>query len=131
MIRKGHIRYSLKKSTDDRIFLQISYGHAESTHGNLPDSDLDERQPIVVVEMYDRSIKNMETMMRYAKKTLGIKTDTEIPISVIESWLYSIAVNNYDNPLGESCEEIIRRLDGLERYYMELHDERGDNNGDS
>lgn len=52
-----------------------------------------------------------------------------VPIKVIESWLYSIALNNTDNYLGDACEEIIKRLGGLERYNAERkdgeHNEKG------
>ena len=34
----------------------------------------------------------------------------------LENWLYAIAINNTDNDLGKNCEEIIKRLDGFERY---------------
>lgn len=42
-----------------------------------------------------------------------------VPVKVIESWLYSIALNNAENSLGDACEEIIKRLDGLVRYNVE------------
>ena len=38
----------------------------------------------------------------------------------LESWLYAIAINNTQNELGSSCEEIISRLDGFERYVSDM-----------
>ena len=43
--------------------------------------------------------------------------ENKIPISVIEMWLYAIAINNVDNQLAESCVDIISRLGGLEKFY--------------
>ena len=34
----------------------------------------------------------------------------------LEAWLWQIALNNTDNSLGDNCEEIIKRLDGFERF---------------
>ena len=44
----------------------------------------------------------------------------------LESWLYQIAFNNTDNELSKNCEEIIKRLDGFERFCADM---RGDKNG--
>lgn len=45
-----------------------------------------------------------------------------IPVKVVKSWLYSIAMNNVDNSLGDACEEIILRLNGLVRYNADWKD---------
>lgn len=38
----------------------------------------------------------------------------------LESWLYRIASNNLNNELGRSCEEIICRLNGFERFVSDM-----------
>ena len=38
----------------------------------------------------------------------------------LESWLYQIAFNNTDNELSKNCEEIIKRLDGFERFCADM-----------
>lgn len=38
----------------------------------------------------------------------------------LKSWLYRIASNNLDNELGRSCEEIICRLNGFERFVSDM-----------
>lgn len=43
-----------------------------------------------------------------------------VPISVIESWLYEISLNNCGDYLSTACEEIISRLDGLKSYYEDI-----------
>ena len=57
--------------------------------------------------------------------------------SELESWLYEIAFNNIDGSktdrkFAEACEEIIKRLDGFERYVKdkrkEEHHENRSNN---
>ena len=57
--------------------------------------------------------------------------------SDLESWLYEIAFNNVDGSetdrkFAEACEEIIKRLDGFERYVKdkreeENHEDSGNN----
>lgn len=59
----------------------------------------------------------------YAEKLLELQPTVDaVPINVIESWLYSIAMNNVDNSLGDACEEIILRLNGLVRYNADWKD---------
>lgn len=45
----------------------------------------------------------------------------------LKAWLYEIAFNNCNNSLGDSCEEIISRLDGFERF---VEDKRKEANND-
>lgn len=56
-------------------------------------------------------IKQLEEL----KKPQGDFTREEL-----ESWLYRIASNNLDNELGRSCEEIICRLNGFERFVSDM-----------
>lgn len=42
-----------------------------------------------------------------------------IPVAMLEKWLWAIAINNFDNYLSYSCEEIIRRLPGLKKFAEE------------
>lgn len=46
-----------------------------------------------------------------------------VEIKTLEAWLYEIAMNNSQNSLGFSCEEIISRLDGLRTYAKEKAEE--------
>ena len=48
------------------------------------------------------------------------KSQGEFTRRELESWLYAIATNNTQNELGSSCEEIISRLDGFERYVSDM-----------
>lgn len=48
-----------------------------------------------------------------------IKAVDAVPIADIEACLYEMAMNNTDNTLGVTCEEIIRRLDGLRKFSRE------------
>lgn len=57
--------------------------------------------------------------------TKGIEALEERPTgdftrNELESWLYRIASNNLDNELGRSCEEIICRLNGFERFVSDM-----------
>ena len=42
-----------------------------------------------------------------------------VEVDVLKAWLYEIAMNNTDNYLGDACEEIISRLDGLRVFARE------------
>ena len=42
-----------------------------------------------------------------------------VEVEVLKAWLYEIAMNNADNYLGDACEEIISRLDGLRVFARE------------
>ena len=42
-----------------------------------------------------------------------------VEVETLESWLYEIAINNTDNYLGDACEDIIGRLDGLRAFARE------------
>ena len=42
-----------------------------------------------------------------------------VEVGTLEAWLYEIALNNSNNSLGEACEEIIRRLNGLRVFARE------------
>lgn len=61
------------------------------------------------------------------KRIKEAPTVDAIPVNVIESWLYSIALNNVDNSLGDACEEIILRLNGLVQYNADWKE--GDSDG--
>lgn len=39
-----------------------------------------------------------------------------VPIEALKKWLWKVALNNSDNYLGDACEELASRLDGLRRY---------------
>lgn len=39
-----------------------------------------------------------------------------VPIEALKKWLWKVALNNSDNYLGDACEELVSRLDGLRRY---------------
>lgn len=39
-----------------------------------------------------------------------------VPIETLKKWLWEVALNNSDNYLGDACEELVSRLDGLRRY---------------
>ena len=60
--------------------------------------------------------------------TVAERPKGEFTRKELESWLYQIAFNNTDNELSKDCEEIISRLDGFERFVVDM---RGDNNGKS
>lgn len=69
--------------------------------------------------------KIAEEMRRQAAIGVVLPEDTEIirlntsgsfTRAELEAWLYRIAFNNTDNSLGSNCEEIIKRLDGFERF---------------
>lgn len=42
-----------------------------------------------------------------------------VEVEVLKAWLYEIAMNNTDNYLGDACEEIISRLEGLRVFARE------------
>ena len=49
-----------------------------------------------------------------------------VAVNDVEAWLLQTAINNIGDPLGDACEEIIRRLDGLKKYSSDVggkHDE--------
>lgn len=46
-----------------------------------------------------------------------------VPIEDLKKWLWKVALNNFDNYLGNACEEIVGRLDGLRRYANECREE--------
>ena len=50
----------------------------------------------------------------------GLKDVEGFTRKELESWLYAIAINNTNNELGSYCEEIIKRLDGFERYVLDM-----------
>lgn len=56
-----------------------------------------------------------EIIGKYEERPQGDFTRKEL-----ESWLYRIASNNLDNELGRSCEEIIYRLNGFERFVSDM-----------
>ena len=39
-----------------------------------------------------------------------------VPIEALKKWLWKVALNNFDNYLGDAREELVSRLDGLRRY---------------
>lgn len=53
-------------------------------------------------------------------KCASTRPQCEFTREELESWLYRIAENNFGNDLGRSCEEIIGRLDGFERFVSDL-----------
>lgn len=42
-----------------------------------------------------------------------------VEVDVLKAWLYEIAMNNSDNYLGDACEVIIGRLNGLREFARE------------
>lgn len=42
-----------------------------------------------------------------------------VEVETLKAWLYEMAMNNTDNYLGDACEEIISRLDGLKVFARE------------
>lgn len=42
-----------------------------------------------------------------------------VEVDVLKAWLYEIAMNNTNNYLGDACEVIISRLDGLRVFARE------------
>lgn len=46
-------------------------------------------------------------------------TADAVEVDVLKAWLYEIAMNNTDNYLGDACEEIISRLEGLRVFAKE------------
>ena len=46
-----------------------------------------------------------------------------VPIEALKKWLWKVALNNSDNYLGDACEELASRLDGLRRYANEYREE--------
>ena len=42
-----------------------------------------------------------------------------VKVEALNAWLYEIAMNNTSNYLGDACEEIISRLDGLRVFARE------------
>lgn len=42
-----------------------------------------------------------------------------VEVDALEAWLYEIAMNNMGNYLGDACEEIISRLEGLRVFARE------------
>lgn len=42
-----------------------------------------------------------------------------VEVEALKAWLYEIAMNNTSNYLGDACEEIISRLDGLRVFARE------------
>lgn len=42
-----------------------------------------------------------------------------VEVAVLKKWLYEIAMNNSDNYLGDACEVLIGRLDGLREFAKE------------
>lgn len=67
-----------------------------------------------------------EAFLDYMKGTsryFNVKFDIEnfpaadvVPIEALKKWLWKVALNNSDNYLGDACEELVSRLDGLRRY---------------
>lgn len=55
----------------------------------------------------------------YPGDLINEPTVDAVEVSVLEKWLYEIAMNNTGNTLCESCEEIIRRLPGLRKFAEE------------
>lgn len=42
-----------------------------------------------------------------------------VEVEALKAWLYELAMNNTNNYLGDACEEIISRLDGLRVFARE------------
>lgn len=42
-----------------------------------------------------------------------------VPIEALKKWLWKVALNNSNNYLGDACEELVSRLDGLRRYVQD------------
>ena len=63
---------------------------------------------------YNDGIDTVWSMLQHYTPTVDA-----VEVSVLEKWLYEIAMNNTGNPLSESCEEIIRRLPGLRKFAEE------------
>ena len=72
--------------------------------------DLDEAIDALGVE--DRDI--------YCKHFLEERPTVDaVEVAVLKTWLYEIAMNNSDNYLGDACEVLIGRLDGLREFARE------------
>ena len=46
-----------------------------------------------------------------------------VEVAALKMWLYEIAMNNSDNYLGDACEVLIARLDGLREFARERRTE--------
>ena len=57
-------------------------------------------------------------------------TQDEYTIEELKSWLYQIAFNNTSNDFGNSCVEIINRIDGFQRYVKDTRAQKKENSNE-
>lgn len=62
----------------------------------------------------------------YAAEVIGKQPTVDaVEVAVLKTWLYEIAMNNSDNYLGDACEVLIARLDGLREFARERRTDNG------
>ena len=64
----------------------------------------------------DGLYRGMEIAESYIKNA---PTVDAVEVAALKMWLYEIAMNNSDNYLGDACEVLIARLDGLREFARE------------
>ena len=64
-------------------------------------------------------INHIQEHDHFIKMIFDAPTVDAVEVGTLEAWLYEIALNNSNNILGEACEEIIRRLNGLRVFARE------------
>lgn len=116
LISREALKEALKSNCKPELCHDYNTAWCEACCPHNDFEDLIDNAP--TVEAY--TPEQVKELVDLNKKLLEERPQGEFTRRELESWLYAIAINNTQNELGSSCEEIISRLDGFERYVSDM-----------